>query len=320
MVNKDKMKRIALYSFFDSEGIVDDYVIQQLNSFRAFFDEIQVVVNGLLKEESKTKLNNIVDEILIRENEGFDAWGYRTLIRKIGYERLSEFDEVICFNHTCFGPIFSIENMFKKMESKECDFWGLYFVNIPKEEIYNQGRHVPSYFVAYRKSLVGSFEFKEFWDNLPKLNTYNDAVKLYEQAQTPFFISKGFKVEAAYDFLEYENTSKWWFLEKQAEMLIFGRLPLLKRRPFFKNKKGRINGSFYRKVIPFLKENTSYNTNLIYENLIRTQDILNIKKENIFNIFYWKILALFGNEKYKNRLKNMITSSEVQNIFGIFEN
>lgn len=320
MVNKDKMKRIALYSFFDSEGIVDDYVIQQLNSFCAFFDEIHVVVNGLLKEESKIKLNNIVDEILIRENEGFDAWGYRTLIRKIGYEKLSEFDEVICFNHTCFGPIFPIENMFKKMESKECDFWGMYFSNAPKSEIYNQGRHIPSFFVVYRKSLVQSFDFKEFWENLPALNTYNDAVKLYEQTQTPHFIKKGFKVEVAYDFSKYEELSEWWFLEKQAEMLMVDNLPLLKRRPFFKDKKGRLNGEFYRKVILFLKEKTNYDVNLIYENLIRTQDILNIKKENIFNIFYWNVLALLGKEKYKNRLKNMITSSEVKNIFGIFEN
>ena len=76
------MKRIALYSFFDSEGIVDDYVIHQLNSFRAFFEEIHVVVNGFLQEESKIKLKSIVDGILIRENVGFDAWGYKKLIEK----------------------------------------------------------------------------------------------------------------------------------------------------------------------------------------------------------------------------------------------
>lgn len=315
-----KIKRIALYSFYDAQGIVDDYVIFQLKSFRVYFEEIHVVVNGFLQEESKIKLKSIVDGILIRENVGFDAWGYKKLIEKLGYNKLAEYDEVICFNHTCYGPIFPVDAMFSKMAVEDCDFWGLYFSKAPKAKIYNQGKHIPSYFVAYKKTLVKSSAFKEFWDNLPELNTYNDAVKLYEQAQTPFFELKGFKVRTVFDFKKYENISEWWFIEKQAEILINDKLPLLKRRPFFKNKKGRINGSFYRKVIPFLKENTSYDTNLIYENLKRTQDILNIKKENIFNIFYWKVLALLGNEKYKNRLKNMITSSEVKNIFGIFEN
>ncbi len=311
-----KIKRIALYSFYDAQGIVDDYVIFQLKSFRVYFEEIHVVVNGFLQEESKIKLKSIVDGVLIRENVGFDAWGYKKLIEKLGYNKLAEYDEVICFNHTCYGPIFPVDAMFSKMAVEDCDFWGLYFSKAPKAKIYNQGKHIPSYFVAYKKTLVKSSAFKEFWDNLPELNTYNDAVKLYEQSQTPFFELKGFKVRTVFDFKKYENISEWWFIEKQAEILINDKLPLLKRRPFFKNKKGRINGSFYRKVIPFLKENTSYDTNLIYENLKRTQDILNIKN----NIFYWKVLALLGNEKYKNRLKNMITSSEVKNIFGIFEN
>ena len=308
------MNRIALFSFYDNQGIADDYVIFLLNQIKKYCSEIHCVVNGFLTDNANEKLNSICETILIRENKGFDAWGYKTLMEKLSYEKLACFDEVVCFNHTCFGPIDSFEPMFSKMENEECDFWGLYLSQAPKGEIYNPGEHIPSYFVVYRKSLVEKPDFKAFWDNLPELCDYNNAVKFYEQSQTPFFKERGFRVKTAFDFSKYQKESEWWFLEKQAEMLTEGKLPLLKRRPFFRTKYG-INGEFYRTVITYIKEKTSYDINLICQNIERTQKISEIKSVDVFHLIWWHILAEFGNLKYKDRLKSIILKEELLKLF-----
>lgn len=80
---------------------------------------------------------------------------------------------------------------------------------------------------------------------------------------------------------------------------------------------------FYRKIIPYLKNNTNYDTNLILENLKRTNDILNLKKITIFQLFWWNFLARFSirrKEKYKQRLKNVISKQELIALFEKGEN
>lgn len=313
------MNRIALFSFYDNQGIVDDYVIFLLNEIKKYCSEIHCIVNGFLEETSETKLKTVCNSVTTRENKGFDAWGYKTLMEKLGYDKMKDFDETVCFNHTCFGPIDSFEPMFSKMENEECDFWGLYSVKAPEQKIYNQGRHVPSYFVVYRKSLTEKPDFREFWDNLPEISDYNSAVKNYEQAQTPFFKSRGFKVEAAFDLSKYENLSEWWFLEYQAEMLIEDKLPLLKRRPFFKDKYG-IDGKFYKKVIPYIKNNMNYDINLMWQNLERTQKISEIKSASFLKNVWYGFLSKFSlsakkRKKYGDRLTRDISKEELMNLF-----
>ena len=313
------MNRIALFSFYDNQGIVDNYVIYLLNEIKKYCSEIHCVVNGFLEEASEAKLKALCNSVMIRENKGFDAWGYKTLMENLGYDKLKEFDETLCFNHTCFGPIDSFEPMFSKMEKEECDFWGLYFVKPPEQKIYNSGKHIPSYFVVYRKSLTEKPDFKEFWDSLPELKTYNETVKFYEQSQTPFFESRGFKVKTVFDLSKYENLSEWWFLEYQAEMLIEDKLPLLKRRPFFKDKYG-IDGRFYKKVIPYIKNNTGYDINLIFENLERTQKISEIKQCSPVKNMQYKILSKFSlsakkRKKYSDRLTRDISKEELMSLF-----
>ena len=313
------MNRIALFSFYDNQGTVDNYVIYLLDEIKKYCSEIHCIVNGFLTEESEAKLKNICNSVTTRENKGFDAWGYKTLMEKLGYDKLKEFDETLCFNHTCFAPIDSFEPMFSKMESEECDFWGLYFVKAPGRKIYNQGTHIPSYFVAYRKSLTEKPEFKEFWDNLPEITNYDNAVKFYEQSQTPFFEGKGFKVKAAFDLSKYENLSEWWFLEYQAEMLIEDKLPLLKRRPFFRDKYG-VNGKFYKKVLPYIKSNTNYDVKLILENIERTQKISEIRPLSLAKNMWYKFLSKFSlsakkRKKYKDRLEMNISKEELMNLF-----
>lgn len=56
--------RLAIYSFYDPQGIVDDYVIRYLEELRQNAKCVIVAVNGELQEYSRRKLAGVCEEIL----------------------------------------------------------------------------------------------------------------------------------------------------------------------------------------------------------------------------------------------------------------
>ncbi|PZV40426.1 hypothetical protein B5V02_00625, partial [Mesorhizobium kowhaii] len=103
---------------------MDDYVIFLLEKLREFVERIVVVSNGDLTKHSEVAVEKVCDQLLIRENEGFDVGGYKAGMEAIGFDALSEYDELILLNDTCYGPIFPFSEMFSEMEGRNSDFWG----------------------------------------------------------------------------------------------------------------------------------------------------------------------------------------------------
>ena len=279
------MNRLGICVFFDSEGIVDNYICYFLEQLMPFLNELLVVVNGKITEDSKLKLNKFTPNIQIRENTGLDAYAYKYGLENIGWNKLKEYDEVLLFNTTCFAPIYPFNEMFEKIDKKECDFWGLYHWKAPENSGWVKGYHIPSFFFAYRNSLLKSNVLKEYYDTMPNIQTYKDAVLYHEQRQTPFFIKNGFKYAVCFDLDKYATDTEYWPQTKETDICKFEKFPFLKRRSlFFINNK--INLQRCEKIINFLR-NTQYDINLIIENIERTQ------KNNNFKFIRKKILCLY---------------------------
>jgi len=309
------MKRLVLFSFYDHEDIVDDYVLYLLASFKGIAEEICTIVNGHLTSSSQKKLENF-SKILMRENKGFDAWGYKHGLEKYGYEELKRYDEIVCLNHTCFGPVFPWKEMFERMSQVDCDWWSLFQDHCPQNLL--PGEHMPSYFIVYRKSLVMTQYFKEFWDTMPEIKNYEDDVRFYENRQTPFFDKYGFKRAVAFDFSRFDNRTDNWPLNCTKEMLIDDHVPLLKRRPLF-IQKGNIDAELFVDVFKFISEHTNYDINLIIQNLKRTQDFDSIKHPSFLKKIAWQINSRFSftpekRVKYESKLRNLHFLNSVQEI------
>src|ERR1700761_1830929 len=67
------MRRICIFSFYDEHGIVDDYVIYFLAELNKFVGKTIFYSNGPLTRDSEIALRGVVDEVLVRPNEGFDV-------------------------------------------------------------------------------------------------------------------------------------------------------------------------------------------------------------------------------------------------------
>lgn len=282
--------RIGIYAFYDENGIVDDYVFHFLFLLKKITTRIVFVSNGPIKKEYINMLNRITGEILIRENTGFDVYAYKYAINHIEFNKLEKYDEVILCNSTFFGPINGLENIFLEMDKKEdLDFWGLtqspdYFVDtdeIPAFYINPYGyipKHIQSYFVVYRNKFIKTKHLRDFWNNLPMINSYAEAVGLFETVFTKYFEDLNYKWDT---YLHYENDEKninYPLLYKPYEVIVGYKFPIIKRKSFFIDDSLSIKyktKDSVRKLIQYLNDNSCYDVDLIYKNITRTNKINN---------------------------------------------
>lgn len=265
--------RIAIFALYDPHGIADNSVLYFLEQARPFFKKLLVVVNGSLSDKSKDDLSKIVDEILVRENEGYDAWAYKTGIDRLGWEHIEQYDQLTLFNSTNFGPLYPLNEMFEVMDFKNLDFWG-----ITSNQETGVKEHIQSYWISVNKTMLRSKEFKNYWDNLPAINSYLDAIFKHKVIFTDFFAEKGFQwgVYVSNQNIDLSNQ----LLYNPLELIKDYRCPILKKRCFFNNYHYTLShnsGEEVPRAFDYIKNNLDYNTDYIWENILRLNNIVDIK-------------------------------------------
>ena len=153
-------KRLAIFSFYDSEGIVDSFIEFLLKDLNEVATELVIVINGFVCHEGYQILSKYTKNIVIRDNIGFDIGAF-----KLGYEkycinsRENQWDEIIFCNDTFYGPLKSFKDIFKHMEQEEGDFWGLNLVND------GMFTHLQSFFLVFRNKRIIQFALEEYFNN-----------------------------------------------------------------------------------------------------------------------------------------------------------
>lgn len=275
-------KRIGIFSFYDKDGIIDDYVIYYLSHMKTALQEIIFVSNGGLALHEEKKLGGLAAEIIIRRNEGFDAGAYKEVILKEKNGILNDADEIVLFNDTVFGPIYPMEDIFEEMDKREGDFWGI----TRHEKAVAWGipvsACVQSYFICIRKRMLCSEAFMEFWEAQPDaMETLKETVLKFEFAFTRFFEERGFRWTSYVDIHELDsedaryNFSPTYYANY--EMVKYKRYPFIKRKNFvFRDGYKLCGGEDIRKCIDYISENGLYDMEMIWKNVLRIYDIQDI--------------------------------------------
>lgn len=228
------MRRFLIFLLYDPDGIADNAVIHTLRGLRPHVEQLFVVSNGFLQRESRERLEAEVDEVFERPNTGFDVGAYRSALGKIGFDRLAEYDELLFVNYTFFGPLDSFGPLFERMDAKQIDFWGLTsHVEVTPHPIVGKGtmpEHLQSYWLAFRKSLFMTGDFRSYWSLLPDANSYHDVITIFETEFTEHFANLGYSWEAAFpnDTYDVLNVS----MEAPIALMDDG-CPMFKRRLYF---------------------------------------------------------------------------------------
>ncbi|HMK89899.1 MAG TPA: glycoside hydrolase family 99-like domain-containing protein [Methylocystis sp.] len=195
-------RRVALFLHYDENGRVGDADLFLLQSLARLCAEVVVASNNELASDQLLRLRLFAQTVFSRRNAGLDFGAWRDCIRKIGWEQLREFDQVILVNNSCYGPLFPLREMFDAMREKEADFWGvtgfpLIESSVRPEAHFLPGRmiprHVQSYFLVFERHVVASSAFQAFWESVEDKTDFMEVVTSYEAQLTPLLEAAGFK-------------------------------------------------------------------------------------------------------------------------------
>ncbi|MFM1613117.1 rhamnan synthesis F family protein [Streptococcus mutans] len=192
------MKRLLLYVHFNKYNRVSSHVYYQLTQMRPLFSRVVFITNSHLAQEDQDKLRNqnLMDDFLQRENIGFDFAAWRDGMNHIGFDNLDSYDIVTVMNDTCFGPLWDVKDYYLSYEKQdEVDFWGLTNNRATKQF----KEHIQSYFITFKKAVIQSNAFHDFWENIQNHTDVQRVIDDYETQVTTTLLDAGFKYSVIFD-------------------------------------------------------------------------------------------------------------------------
>lgn len=283
---KEHVNRLVIYFFYDADGIVDRYVPYMLEDVSRNCTELFVVCNGKLTPEGRVTFQKFTPNVLVRENVGFDVWAYKEALEHYGWEKLEEFDEVVMMNYTIMGPLYPFAEMFKEMDQRDVDFWGITKHHKVDFDCFGTCKykyipeHIQSSFLVIRKSLMASLEYHDMWEKMPLIHSYAESVGYYEAIFTKDFTDKGFKSDVYIDTSDLERYTRYPLMIMAPALIKERRCPIIKVKSFAQNYYdilGDSIGNCTLDAFKFIENNLSYNTEFIWEHILRVYNMADIK-------------------------------------------
>lgn len=180
-------KRCLIYAHWDVHGFVDPYVIHALRQYRPAVERIVFVsTNYRLRNR---ELEVVADDILVRDNVGFDFLSWREGLDLVGVDA---FDEVIFTNSSVYGPVWPVERVFASPITGNGGLWGM---TISRQHTV----HLQSYFLAMSRALLTSTVGQELWEDVRPLHDKTLVIELYELAWMERCLAAGIAVDAFFD-------------------------------------------------------------------------------------------------------------------------
>lgn len=283
------MKRLGIFVFYDKEGIVDDYVIYLLKNIKEYLDDLAIVCNGKIEEKGRSRLAVFSERIYVRENTGYDAMAYKLAMTDyLGWDEVLKYDEVLLFNDTFFGPLYPFSEVFDKMADNPCNFWGLTYHDKAYDYFYGTNdilpAHVHTFFSIYRKPVLESKAFQDYWNKFDSTEWFFSDVARHEQFFTKYLEDAGFTWDTYVNAKEYNsqepgsNFNHYYYIA--CDLIRDYRCPMIKRKNFVIKHMNMLAGNAGEDIanaLKYIEQYTDYDVNMIWDNILRLYNIAEIK-------------------------------------------
>lgn len=256
------MKRLLLYVHFNKFGELSSHVEYQLTQLRPLFSKIIFISNSGLSEQDEAKLRQavLVDQILRRENIGFDFAAWRDGMSHVGFEELKHFDSVTLMNDTCFGPLWDMGEVYNRFESNpEVDFWGM--TNFRANKQFKE--HIQSYYLSFSQRVVQSKAFQDFWIGVQNFTDVQDVIDNYETQVTTNLVDAGYRYQTVFNTVDADTTGML-----HPDFSYYNPTAILKNKvPFIKVKTIDANQHITPYILQEIEDTTNYPVDLIVSHM-----------------------------------------------------
>lgn len=224
---KESVRRICLFAGYDVDGVIDQSVLNYIEELSKYAD-VYYLADSNMADSELDKLSNITIKAWAFRHGAYDFGSYSKLaINLVGWECISQYDELILANDSCY-LIDSLKPVFDKMYASKCDWWGmqatkglaktkdkpsnLFEKNIPINEVkksYLQEYEnecfydflIGSYFVTFRKNVIAGGELKALLESVRPEKSKLNIIRKYEVGLTRLLINSGYNFDTFIDDL-----------------------------------------------------------------------------------------------------------------------
>jgi len=230
-------KRLVAFVQFDPEGGILPHVRVHLKALREVATRLVFVSNSPLSTDALTFAHSLCDDVLQRENTGYDFAGWRDALAR---QDMTQYDSVILTNSSIVGPLFPLLPILDEMDAKDAAFWGMV-------HSLQCGSHLPSYFLSFSARVTTSQTWTEFWSGVEMLTDKWEVIRRYEIGLTRHFEQAGFR------YASYIPSPRF---PKSIKIVDVERLGGWIRLPYDVNRVGRTIRQHYELIeegMPYLK-------------------------------------------------------------------
>lgn len=187
-------RRAVVLAHFDATGGFAVHVRDAIAAYRAVAQRVVVASNSARSLPSS--LASMVDTFLPRTNVGYDFGAWRDGLATL---RVGDFDEVLCVNDSVFGPLADLTPALVDRRIAAADLWGMVLSDQNARRDAARVPHLQSWFLGFRRPLLESDAFAEFWRSCEPCDTKLEVIERYEIGFTARMAEAGFQVAALYD-------------------------------------------------------------------------------------------------------------------------
>lgn len=213
-------KRICFVAGFDANGQIADYVVYLVKALSQFAD-VYYYGDFDASEATLAKLKPYCIEAFARRHGKYDFGSWQELIHHVGRQKISQYDELILTNDSCYGPLFDLAPLFAEMEGRNNDFWGL-------TSAFQHHLHIQSYFIAFKKPVLQSDTFYQFFDSIKPEKNFHAVCSKYEDRLTFVLNKVGFTHST---FIDYDDLGNHPYVDAM-NAIVSRRFPFLKVKFF----------------------------------------------------------------------------------------
>lgn len=273
------MRRAVVFAHYDKDNLIDDYVVYYVSALKKAGCDVVFVSCKELAQTELEKLNGLVIHTITENHDEYDFGSYKRGFLYLE-PKLSEYDELIFANDSCYGPLYPISEVFAEMEKRDCDFWGItknnYAYQAFVKQIFFKVPHIQSYFISFKRQIFQNSIFINFVKSITFQSCKQDIISKYEVGLSQLLYENNFRSDEYIKDYSYQALICFW-----QKLVIRNKMPFVKCS-VLRKKNNEITLTYNWENI--LKQ-TSYPVDFIRKNLLRTQIMVPQNKQKMDKIF-----------------------------------